>query len=477
MITPEQLRGLKTAIVGAAREGSALARYLAACGAQVTLCDRKNDSDLAQRLAPLAADGVQLALGADPPDELLAQADVLFISPAVPRNAPVVQQARALGLPISSEPRLFTQSCPAPVIGVTGSSGKTTCTALVGEMCRLSGLHAWVGGNIGVPLTERLLERPWPEVAVMELSSFQLEVFNPGYQGAQVDQQRSAASRVISLAGWSPHIALVTNITPNHLDRHAGMAEYAAAKFNILAYQGSDDWLVLNSDDEATASWVDSARGNLLQFSLDSEPEQGASLRGDILVAHWQDRDVEICRAEQVRLRGKHNLANILAASCAALAAGVGTHAISEAARTFSGVPHRLEVVRRRDGVLWINDSIATSPERACAALRSFSEPLVLLAGGRDKHLPWEEWAQLARQRARVVIAFGEAIPIIERALGTDSCQILLKADTLAQAVSLAAGAARDGEVVLLSPGGTSFDAYVDFEARGQHFRELVAAL
>ncbi len=480
MLTAEELKELRAVIVGAAREGSALAHYLAACGAHVTLCDRKDDAALVQRLSGLAAEGVRLTLGADPSDELLAQADVLFISPAVPRNAPLVEKARTLGLPISSEPRLFTQVCPAPVVGITGSSGKTTCTALVGEMCRLSGMNAWVGGNIGIPLTERLLERPWPDAAVMELSSFQLEVFTPAYQGPSVERKRSAASRVISLAGWSPHVAVVTNITPNHLDRHADMAEYAAAKYSIMAFQGKDDWLVLNADDAATTPWADQARGKLLRFSLTDEPAQGAYLRGSELVARWGSIEQVICRSDEVRLRGSHNLANILTASCAALAAGAGIEAVSQAARTFSGVPHRMEVVRRRSGVLWVNDSIATSPERVCAALRSFNEPLVLLAGGRDKHLPWEEWAQLAGRHARIVIAFGEAAPIIERALlAANQAAVveLRKVANLEQAVALAAEVAQPGEVALLSPGGTSFDAYADFEERGQHFRDLVAAL
>lgn len=480
MLTQEALRHLKAVIIGAAREGSALAGYLAACGAQVLLCDRKSDASLAERLTELAARGVRLLLGGDPTEDQLRWADVLFISPAVPRGAPVVERARALGLPISSEPRLFTQSCPAPIVGITGSSGKTTSTALIGEMCRLSGMRTWVGGNIGTPLTERLLERPWPDVAVMEFSSFQLEVFTPAYQGDAVERQRSAASRVISLDGWSPHVALLTNITPNHLDRHADMAEYAAAKRSLMDFQAANDWLVLNADDAYTGSWAETARGRLLRFSLQDEPEAGAFLRGAELTARWNGREMVICRADEVRLRGRHNLANILGSVCAALAAGAGIEGIAEAARTFGGVAHRLEVVRRLNGILWVNDSIATSPERACAALRAFDEPLVLLAGGRDKHLPWEEWAELAVQRTRVVVAFGEAVPIIERALAAQprAADItLLRAGTLEEAVTLAAEYARPGDVVLLSPGGTSFDAYNDFEERGQHFRSLVAAL
>lgn len=482
ILTAEQLAGLRVTIIGAAREGTALGSYLLACGAQVTLCDRKADPMMAGRLAELERRGARLALGVEPGDDLL-QVDVLFISPAVPRQAPVVQRARELGLPISSEPRLFTQSCPAPIIAITGSSGKTTTTAMMGEICNYAGLRTWVGGNIGSALTEKLLERPWPDVAVMELSSFQLELFTPDYQGPLVEERRSVASRVISLAGWSPHVALVTNITQNHLDRHANMTEYASAKCNIIAYQGAGDWLVLNADDTASRGWAQLAQGRLLRFSLEAEVVEGAFMRGEQLVSRINGSEKLICLAEEVQLRGRHNLANILAAACCALAAGVDLEAIQYIARTFAGVAHRLEVVREQQGVLWINDSIATSPERACAALRSFTEPLVLLAGGRDKHLPWDEWAGLVLERVRVVIAFGEAVPIIERALAQamakhpESSVQLHYVATLEEAVSLAGLLARRGEVVLLAPGGTSFDAFADFEERGQRFRSLVAAL
>ncbi|MHB1354921.1 MAG: UDP-N-acetylmuramoyl-L-alanine--D-glutamate ligase [Anaerolineae bacterium] len=481
-LTTEQLAGLRVTIIGAAREGSALTSYLLACGAHVTLCDRKADPALVDRLAELERRGAQLALGVEPGDDLL-QVDVLFISPAVPRYAPVVLRARELGVPISSEPRLFSQSCPAPIIGITGSSGKTTTTAMVGEICSYAGLRTWVGGNIGSPLTERLLERPWPDIAVMELSSFQLELYTADYQGPLVEEKRSVTSRAISVSGWSPHVALVTNVTPNHLDRHADMAEYTAAKHNLVACQGAEDWLVLNADDAVTRNWAQSAQGRLLRFSLEVEVAEGAFMRGEQLVSRIDGSEKLICLASEVQLRGRHNLANILAAACCALAAGVDLGAIQHVARTFTGVAHRLEVVCKRQGVLWINDSIATSPERACAALRSFKDPLVLLAGGRDKHLPWDEWARLVLERVRVVIAFGEAVPIIERALSkaigphSHRCPELHAVATLEEAVSLAGLVAKQGEVVLLSPGGTSFDAFVDFEERGQRFRSLVAAL
>ena len=481
MIPAEAWRGVKVAIIGAAREGTALARYLAACGAQVTLSDTKPAEALGKALAALEGLPVRLALGGNPAD--LLAADVLFTSPGVPPTAPIVVQAREQGVPISSEPRLFIQSCEALVVGITGSSGKTTTTTLTGRMYAAAGRRTWVGGNVGQPLTERLLGAERPEVAVMELSSFQLELFAPEYQGPAVEVRRSPASRLISVAGWSPQIAAITNITPNHLDRHPSMEDYIRAKTNILRFQRPEDAAVLNADDPVTASLVPQAKGRVFTFSLETPVAEGAYLYGEELMLRHQGHERRLCRVEEVKLRGRHNLANILAAACCALAGGVELAAMHQVASTFTGVAHRLETVGVRRGVTYVNDSIATSPERAMAALCAYREPLVLLAGGRDKHLPWDAWAELVRERVRVVVAFGEAVPIVVGALeraksrGGAPGPSVHPVASLEEAVELAARLARPGEVVLLSPGGTSFDAFEDFEARGNRFRELVAAL
>jgi UDP-N-acetylmuramoylalanine--D-glutamate ligase len=485
MVTHADWRGLKISIIGAAREGTALARYLAQCGAQVTLHDTKPASALTRRVAgldELEALGVCLALGAQPAD--LLDTDVLFLSPGVPPTAPIVRAARERGVPISSEPRLFTQSFRSRVVGITGSSGKTTTTTLVGLMFAAAGKRTWVGGNIGAPLTERLFEPTPAEIAVMELSSFQLELFAPNYQGAAAEERRSAASRVLSLAGWSPSIAAITNITPNHLDRHPSMEDYALAKSYIVAFQHPGDWAILNRDNALCDAMATRTAAHVLRFSLQEPVEAGAYLQGNELVLRFDGREEVLCAPEEVKLRGEHNLANILCAACCAAAGGVGLEVMREVATTFAGVAHRLEVVRIVGDVTFVNDSIATSPERAMAALRAYHEPVVLLAGGRDKHLPWAEWADLVRARARAVVAFGDAVPIIAQALseaqarrgGAEDVHLECVA-TLDEAVAAAARLARAGEVVLLSPGGTSFDAFEDFEARGQRFRELVAAL
>jgi len=509
--------GIHTLIVGLAREGTALARFLADHGAQVTVTDTKSAEALADGLAALEGLPVALVLGGHPL-ELLDTADIVFVSPGVSLEIPLLAEARRRGVPLGSETRLFTRLCPAPVIGITGSSGKTTTTALVGEMMKASGRRTWVGGNIGQPLIGHVREISPSDAVVMELSSFQLEFF--GEWGGEI-LRSTAASPLVGISadpaylndrkgvlfdpsGWSPQIAAILNITPNHLDRHPSMEAYVAAKAHIVTEQGPGDAAVLNLDDAVTRQMGEeilrSAQNDsrlahpltgicvyggeerrVVWFSLDESVEEGAFLRGTELVLRLAGREAVVCQAEEVKLIGRHNLANLLAACALAGAAGAPVEAIRRVATTFAGVEHRLELVRERGGVRWYNDSIATTPERVAAALRAFEAPMVLLAGGRDKHLPWEEMATLAQRKVRHLILFGEAAGLIEQAMQAVSraerlCEIH-QAGTLEGAVELAARLAQAGDVVLLSPGGTSFDAYRDFVARGEHFRKLVKAL
>ncbi len=478
MIAQEQLVGLKVLVVGAAREGTAVAAYLARHGARVRLADAKPLGALRQDVSGLAELGVELEGDAAQPE--LDDLDVVLLSPGVPPTAPVVLEARRRGLPLSSEPRLFTQLFPRPILGVTGSSGKTTTTTVLGEILAAAGLNTLVGGNIGLPLISTLDgEADRADAAVMELSSFQLELFAPAYQGVETEARRSLASRAISLDGWSPSVAVMTNVTPNHLDRHPSMADYVQAKSHILAYQRPGDWAVLNADNPVTRELRSLVRGDLLTFSLVEPVAQGAWLQGDELRLRWDGREHVICRRSELVLRGEHNVANVLAACSAAAAGGASPEAMRSVAITFAGVPHRLEVVRVLRGVTWVNDSIATTPERAVAALKAYSEPIVLLAGGRDKHLPWDEWARWAAVKARIVIGFGECAPLVERALAPlgGAAPQYRRVECLQEAVALAQEMARAGEVVLLSPGGTSFDAYRDFEERGEAFRQMVRDL
>jgi len=468
-------RALRVTIFGLGREGMALARFLAKWGASVTVTDMKPAEALSESLADLEGLPIHLELGGHPPQAL--ETDVIFVSPGVPREVPPLREAQRRGLLLTSEPRLFAALCSASLIGITGSSGKTTTTTLVGRMLEAGGEKTWVGGNIGEPLISSVAEIGRTDQVVAELSSFQLEYFAPQLEACPPAGWETLAQ------GYSPHIAAILNITPNHLDRHTSMAAYAEAKTHICRYQSSDDVCVLGV---GVKRHMPGARSRTLLFSLDARVGEGAFLRGEHILLRLAGHEYDVCSIHEIRLRGQHNVANVLAACAIAGAAGVEAGVMREVIRTFQGVSHRLELVRELRAVRYYNDSIATSPERACAALRSFDEPIVLLAGGRDKHLPWGEFAKLALARVRHVSCFGEASELIAHELRSASrglqrpgrapvtCEVV---STFEEAVADASSAAQPGDVVLLSPGCTSFDAFRDFEERGERFRELVQAL
>lgn len=446
------LRGLRATVFGLGREGLDLARYLARQGACLTLTDSKPAEALGPALAALAELEARACLGGHD-DPAVLDADVVFASPGVPPELPALEAARARGVPVSSATALLFARCPAPIVGITGSSGKTTTTALVGRILERTGRRVLTGGNIGVPLLNRLDELDRESLVVLELSSFQLEPLTR-----------------------SPHVAAITNLTPNHLDRHPSMEAYARAKAQVLAHQGPDDWAILNADDPG--SRVFTPRGRRLRFSLEQAVE-GAYLDGDRLRLETPLITGVVCATGELRLRGRHNVANALAAGAVAAAAGAGLAEIGETLRAFEGVPHRLQLVGEVDGARFYNDSIATSPERSMAALASFDEPIVLLAGGKDKHLPLETWAARIRERVRHVVLFGQMAGQVEEALLAAGYprEQMEHAANLDDAAARAAGAARPGNVVLLSPGGTSYDLFRDFEERGEAFARAVRAL
>jgi UDP-N-acetylmuramoylalanine--D-glutamate ligase len=495
----KEYAGRRVIILGAARQGMATARFFLAAGARVTVSDMRPAEQLAAVAGELEAFAASVSAGPrlhfafnGHPLNLLDEADLLCLSGGVSPAALIVRAAVAAGIPLSNDGMLTLRHCPAPIIGITGSAGKTTTTSLAGLMLEAAGYTVHVGGNIGTPLLDRI-ERIGPDdKVVMELSSFQLELFDR-----------------------SPAIAGLLNITPNHLDRHPSMSHYAAAKANIVRFQGPGDLCVLNAEDDYTGAWLRTGHcqieagagqamtcfplaGTQLSFSLTAEAAAGGFLRretgpaseNEVLV--WRPPNgpgTIICRATEVRLRGRHNLANILAACCLAGAAGAPAQAMREAATTFAGVEHRLEIIREHAGITWVNDSIATAPERTVAALRAFAGPargapgIVLLAGGRDKHLPWDDCAAAIHEYAHHAILFGEAAELIQQALLSHAQAVgiapvaMVRCNGLPQAVAAAAAAAQNGDVVLLAPGGASFDAYQDFAARGEHFRALVEAL
>lgn len=456
-MSPDPLSGKRVAVLGYARQGQALARWLPTVGAQVIVSDQRSPEQLSADTA--AYPNTEFVLGGHP-ESLLDGVDLLCVSGGVSLDLPIVQAAVERGIPLTNDAQLFLERCPAPVIGITGSAGKTTTTTLVGEIVKRAGYKTWVGGNIGDVLLDALAEIRPDDRVVMELSSFQLEIMTV-----------------------SPQIAAVLNITPNHLDRHGDMETYTRAKARILTYQSDEEIAVLGFDDAGSRELEPLVAGNLVWFSGGNLVSNGAFRAGErLMLAGLASPDGGarvVCERRDIRLRGEHNALNVLAACAITGAAGIQPKVMADAIREFQGVSHRLEVVRNVRGVTYVNDSIATAPERVVAALRSYDEPLILLAGGKDKNLPWEPMIRLALEKTRHIVAFGAAgdlvVSMVKQLCG--NTRAVTRAETLEQAVEVAAGLAQPGDVVLLSPGGTSYDTYNDFAERGEHFRQLVAKL
>ena len=472
-------------ILGAARQGLALARWLARHGAAVTLSDSRSAEQLTAARESLADANITWALGGHPL-ELLNTTDALCLSGGVPLTLPIVQAAVKRGIPLSNDTQIFMEVVPCKTIGVTGSAGKTTTTTLVGEMAKLSfkdeggrmkdedssgapDIHpssfiihpsVFIGGNIGDPLINYVDEMKPDDLAILEISSFQLEQMTV-----------------------SPNIAAILNVTPNHLDRHGTMEAYTNAKARIMDFQTEKDTVILNRDDKGSWNLRNKAQGKLFSFSLRNLEEgmSGAYLDDGLLNLRDGNAYLPLMLREKIQLRGDHNVANVLAAFAIGHAAGFKLDDMLEAVEEFRGVAHRLEFVRELNGARWYNDSIATAPERSMAAIHAFDEPIVLLLGGRDKDLPWDEIAQLIHQRVDHLVLFGEAAELIEDAVkksGAEKKRVeLRRVKNLHDAVLSAAEVASAGDVVLLSPGGTSYDEFKDFAERGAAFTKWVLEL
>lgn len=448
---PPDVRGKRVLVYSMGIEGRDLAAWALANEASVTISDTRSPEALAAAGAT-APDGVErVVTGQDLLDP--AGFDLVAVSQSVLRYNPALARARVLGIPITSQMRLFLQLCPGRTIGITGSSGKSTTTALVGAMAAQSAIDYVMGGNIGEPMLQRLGDIGPRTTVILEISHTQLQYTDR-----------------------SPAIAAVTNVTPNHLDQFS-WDEYVGLKRNILLHQHRADSAILNADDPTSRALMADTRGRLVRTSIHNEPPgDGAWLDGADIVVRAGNRVTAVLPREELLLRGEHNLANVVMACAIGAEAGFPVGAMARAIRNFRGVAHRLEVVGSALGATWINDSIATSPERTLAGLRAFTEPVVLLLGGREKALPLEGLRELARTRCHTVICFGEAGPLFADAM-RDAVPDTRLVSTMDDAVAAAATAVRPGDVVLLSPAGTSFDAYPNFEARGAAFRRLVGAL
>ena len=453
----------KTVVVlGAARQGLALARYTAKHGAHVIITDKRPFEQLESARNSVSDIDPEWVCG-DHPLSLLDRADMVCVTAGADLRIEFLQEAMKRNIPVMNDASIFLHEVKTPIIAITGSSGKTTTTTLTGRMAKAAakaGQNVWVGGNIGLALMNFIDDIQPGDLVVLELSSFQLELVKD-----------------------SPHVAAILNITPNHLDRHETMENYTAAKANILRYQTPSDTAVLFRENDLAWEQRKLLKGDLVSFGFD-EPDlnekKAVFLRGSQII--YRENGIESCimSTDMILLRGRHNVCNVMAACAVAAAAGLPVEAMRAGVEGFSGVQHRLQWVRKYHGANWYNDSIATAPERTMAALHSFHEPLVLLLGGRDKKLPWGELAAEIQHRAHCVILFGEAAGLIEDALKaaqTPDGPKVIRCELLEDAVKAAAENCREGDVVLLSPGGTSYDAFVNFEERGDKFSEWVKAL
>lgn len=446
------LNGLTTSVLGIGVSNTPLLRLLAGAGARVTARDKKDRQALEPLATELESLGIQLRCGpaylADLHEELI------YRTPGMRPDVPEILAAVKNGSVLTSEMEDFLCVCPCQIIAVTGSDGKTTTTTLIAELLRAAGKTVFVGGNIGHPLLAETPKMTLDDLVVLELSSFQLMTMRT-----------------------SPQTALVLNVTPNHLDMHLSMKEYVSAKENIFLHQRTGDLLVLGADCALTREMASRAPGRVRLFSRREDVSNGVFLRGDDIIFRDARGDRLLMHASDICIPGSHNVDNFMAA-CAAVYSYVSPDIMAHVARTFVGVPHRIQLIRQFDGVSYYNDSIASSPARTLAGLRSFDQKVILIAGGYDKNIPFDELGPAAAAHVSQLVLIGATAPKIRAAVSSVAgAPPIHNAGTLDAAVTLARQLAHDGDVVLLSPACASFDQYANFEARGEHFVQLVAAL
>jgi UDP-N-acetylmuramoylalanine--D-glutamate ligase len=446
-----ELKGKKVLVVGLGKSGLAAALFLRRRGAQVTVSDIRSAEALANDIPSLLEAGINVEAGGHGLLTFRRQ-DLIVVSPGVPLDTPELTQVRNFGLPVIGELELAARFLKGKTLAITGSNGKTTTTSLVGEILKAAGLPTLVGGNIGVPVVALIEESTDETWSVLEVSSFQLETTEQ----------------------FHPAIAVILNITPDHLDRHGTFENYALAKERIFAAQKPEDFLVLNADNVRAAASASRSRAAVYRFSLENPVRQGAWVEGgQIMFRSSKDAPAEtILPLTGIPLKGEHNVENVLAAVCASRLAGASPEIIRHAVATFRAVEHRLEYVATINGVEFYNDSKATNVDATAKAVAAFPGGVHLILGGKDKNSDYTELAELLRSRVRAVYTIGAAAAKIESQLrgvvAIHSCE------TLERAVTTAAAAAHAGDVVLLAPACSSFDQFESYEHRGRMFKELV---
>ncbi len=444
------LRGKKILVMGLGVSNRPLVRMLLAYGCDVTGCDKTPRAQFDDELRELEAFGCKMKVGEGYLNDL--SADLVFRTPGMHPNIPALQALRQQGAEVTSEMEVFFELCPCTILAVTGSDGKTTTTTLIYEMLKASGKTVWLGGNIGTPLLPLIDQIQKEDFAVVELSSFQL-----------MDMQRS------------PYVAVVTNLAPNHLDVHKDMEEYIGAKVNLFRYQGKEDVLIVNADNEITSQFV--GNGKTRYFSYSGKVKTGTYLEGDTIYRNG----TPVLNKKEIVIPGEHNVENYMTAILA-VDGLVEDETIRQVARTFGGVEHRIEFVREKDGVRFYNDSIASSPTRTIAGLKSFPQKVILLAGGYDKKIPYDVLGPHIVEHVKAVYLCGATADKIRAAVENapgyqPGNPELIDCADLKDATIKAAADAKPGDVVLMSPASASFDQFKNFEVRGNYFKALVKEL
>ncbi len=456
----ESFKDKKVTVMGLGLFGGGVGavRYLVSQGADVSVTDLKNDEELSSSLKLLEGLPITFRLGKHYKEDF-QDVDMLVVSPAVPDDSKFLQIAYNSNLRIETELSIFFRLCPAPIIGITGSNGKSTTTSLLGEMLKKAGFKTWVGGNIGGSLLENLGEISPDDVVVLEISSFQLEYL------ARIEM--------------SPHISIVTNIAPNHLDRHKTMENYINAKKAIVNYQKEGDFAILNYDDPTLREWVSISRQ--LWFSATKELEQGAFFKNNDIIINQDSKTNVIHISSQINIKGIHNIQNIMAASYAAILMHADVESIKNAIGDYKGLEHRLEYVNTINGVQYYNDSKATTPEAAIAGIKAFENPTILIAGGYDKKVSFSKFALECVKNTKCVILIGDTAKEIEGLIqgidGNNPQPDICIAVSLDEAVEKASEVAEVGDTVLLSPACASFGMFTNYEERGKRFKGLVGRL
>lgn len=452
----EKLNGKKIAVCGIGISNTPLIKSFLEKGARVIACDRRSAEQIGPLADELEKEGAELKLGDDYLSDL--EVDIIFRTPGMSFNLPELVSARKRGIAVTSEMEVFFDLCPATIFAVTGSDGKTTTTTLIAKMLEAEGKKVFVGGNIGKPLLPEIENITADDFVVAELSSFQL----------------------ISMRK-SPDVAVVTNVAPNHLDIHKDMDEYVEAKKNILLHQNAFSRTVLNRDNEITDSFRSFVRGQSLGFSMKRRLNNGAWLDGKgILHMAYRGIDVPVLDRKDIAVMGDHNVANYLAA-ITAVWGYVGVDTINKVAKEFGGVAHRIELVRELNGIKFFNDSIASSPTRTIAGLKAFDKKVFLIAGGYDKHIPFDPLMPYLVEKVKTLYLCGDTAQKIEDCLknyeGYNGSPEIVRTKDIKEATIMAYKAAKSGDIITLSPACASFDAFPNFAARGNYFKEVVNSL